>query len=58
MMEEEKSMKQLLRAETNLAPKDQLTGLYGRIEQHLGIISNAQNKIMLLQEIADQNDGK
>ena len=51
-------MKQLLRAETNLAPTDQLTGLYGRIEQHLGIISNAQNKIMLLQEIADQNDGK
>jgi|TARA_R110000803_G_scaffold43536_1_gene92816 hypothetical protein len=56
MMEEEKSMKQLLKAETNLAPTDQLTGLYGRIEQHLGIISHAQNKIMLLQEIANQDD--
>jgi len=56
MMEEEKSMKVLLNAETNLAPKDQLTGLYTRIEQHLGVISQAQNKIMLLQEMADQND--
>ena len=56
MMDEEKSMKVLLNAETNLAPKDQLTGLYGRIEQHLGIISHAQNKIMLLQEIANQDD--
>ena len=30
-----------------------MTGLYGRIEQHLGVISHAQNKIMLLQEIAE-----
>ena len=43
-------------AETNLAPADQLDGLYTRIEQHLGVISHAQNKIMLLQEIAEQND--
>ena len=56
MMEEEKSLKKLLQAETNLAPEDQLTGLYTRIEQHLGIISHAQNKIMLLQEIANQDD--
>tara|TARA_B100000780_G_C20893997_1_gene355780 strand:+ start:338 stop:562 length:225 start_codon:yes stop_codon:yes gene_type:complete len=56
MMEEEKSLKKLLQAETNLAPIDQLDGLYGRIEQHLGVISHAQNKIMLLQEMADQND--
>ena len=56
MMEEEKSLKKLLQAETNLAPPDQLTGLYGRIEQHLGIISHAQNKIILLQEMAEQNE--
>ena len=56
MMEEEKSMKVLLNAETNLAPKDQLTGLYTRIEQHLGVISHAQNKIILLQEISEQNE--
>ena len=54
--EEEKSLRKLLQADTKLAPVDQLDGLYGRIEQHLGIISHAQNKIMLLQEIADQND--
>ena len=48
MMEEEKSLRKLLQAETNLAPVDQLDGLYGRIEQHLGIISHAQNKICLL----------
>ena len=46
----------MLQAETNLAPADQLDGLYTRIEQHLGVISHAQNKIMLLQEIAEQND--
>ena len=56
MMEEEKSLRKLLQADTKLAPVDQLDGLYGRIEQHLGIISHAQNKIILLQEIADQDD--
>jgi|TARA_B100001093_G_scaffold483269_1_gene515631 hypothetical protein len=56
MMGEEKSLRKLLQAETNLAPADQLDGLYTRIEQHLGVISHAQNKIMLLQEIAEQND--
>ena len=56
MMEEEKSLKKLLQAETNLAPIDQLDGLYGRIEQHLGVISHAQNKIILLQEIREQNE--
>ena len=56
MMEEEKSLRNLLMAETNNAPVKQLDGLYGRIEQHLGIISHAQNKIILLQEVAEQND--
>ena len=56
MMEEEKSLRKLLQADTKLAPVDQLDGLYGRIEQHLGIISHAQNKIILLQEIADQDE--
>ena len=56
MMGEEKSLRKLLQAETNLAPADQLDGLYTRIEQHLGVISHAQHKIMLLQEIAEQND--
>ena len=51
-----KQVGKLLQADTKLAPVDQLDGLYGRIEQHLGIISHAQNKIMLLQEIAEQND--
>ena len=53
MMKEEKALKNLLRAETNNAPVEQLDGLYGRIEQHLGIISHAQNKIMLLQEMVE-----
>jgi len=56
MMKEEKALKNLLRAETNNAPVEQLDGLYGRIEQHLGIISHAQNKIMLLQEMVEQNE--
>ena len=56
MMEEEKSLKKLLQAETNLAPIDQLDGLYGRIEQHLGVISHARNKVILLQEISEQNE--
>ena len=53
MMKEEKALKNLLIAETNNAPVEQLDGLYGRIEQHLGIISHAQNKIMLLQEMVE-----
>jgi len=56
MMEEEKSIKKLLQAETDNVPSDQLDGLYVRIEQHLGIISHSQNKIVLLQEIAEQNE--
>jgi hypothetical protein len=54
MMNEEKAMKRLLKVDISNMPESRLDGLFGMIEQHLGIISHAQNKIILLQEVAEQ----
>ena len=54
MMNEEKAMKRLLNVDISNMPENRLDGLFGMIEQHLGVISHAQNKIILLQEVAEQ----
>ena len=54
MMNEEKAMKRLLSVDISNMPENRLDGLFGMIEQHRGIISHAQNKIILLQEVAEQ----
>ena len=51
MMEEEKELRALLSTETNNVPDRQLDGLFIKIEQLLNRISNNQNKIMLLQDL-------
>ena len=50
-MEEEKELRALLSTETNNVPDRQLDGLFIKIEQLLNRISNNQNKIMLLQDL-------
>ena len=54
MMVEEKELRVLLNTETNDVPDRQLDGLFVKIEQLLGRISNNQNKIILLQDIKDE----
>ena len=54
MMVEEKELRLLLSTETNDVPERQLDGLFVKIEQLLGRISNNQNKIILLQDLKDE----
>ena len=54
MMVEEKELRLLLSTETNGVPDRQLDGLFVKIEQLLGRISNNQNKIILLQDLKDE----
>ena len=54
MMVEEKELRLLLSTETNGVPDRQLDGLFIKIEQLLGRISNNQNKIILLQDLKDE----
>ena len=54
MMVEEKELRALLSTETNGVPDRQLDGLFVKIEQLLGRISNNQNKIILLQDLKDE----
>ena len=54
MMVEEKELRLLLSTETNDVPDRQLDGLFVKIEQLLGRISNNQNKIILLQDLKDE----
>ena len=53
MWEDEKQLKNLLNAETNGVPDEQLDGLMIKIEQLLGKVMVNQNKIMLLQSMED-----
>ena len=53
-MEDEKQLRDLLSTETNGVPDRQLDGLFIKIEQLLGRISNNQNKIILLQDLKDE----
>ena len=54
MMSDEKELRLLLSTETNGVPDRQLDGLFVKIEQLLGRISNNQNKIILLQDLKDE----
>ena len=51
MMADEKDLQRLLETETNGVPERQLDGLMVKIEQPLGRIMVNQNKLMLLQDL-------
>tara|TARA_R110001606_G_scaffold3027_1_gene13148 strand:+ start:303 stop:470 length:168 start_codon:yes stop_codon:yes gene_type:complete len=51
MMADEKEVRALLETETNGVPERQLDGLMVKIEQLLGRIMVSQNKLMLLQDL-------
>ena len=51
MMADEKDLQRLLETETNGVPERQLDGLMVKIEQLLGRIMVSQNKLMLLQDL-------
>ena len=54
IIDEEKKLKRILSMETNDEhPEALLSGLYTRIEQHLNVIIEAQNKIVLLQSLVN-----
>ena len=57
-MVEEKELRALLETETNGVPDRQLDGLFIKIEQLLARISNNQNKIILLQDLKDEQCDK
>jgi len=51
---EEKKLRRVLSMETNdEQPEALFSGLYTRVEQHLDEINRLQNRIVVLQEIAD-----
>ena len=57
IVDEEKKLKRILSMETNdEQPKALFDGLYTRVEQHLDVIINAQNKIVLLQSIVNPDE--
>ena len=66
MWEVEKNLKKLLSVETEGVPEERLDGLFTRISQHLNTIASAQDKIILIQAMAeecginvtDENQGK
>ena len=66
MWEVEKGLKKLLSVETEGVPEERLDGLFTRISQHLNTIAGAQDKIILIQAMAeecginvtDENQGK
>ena len=57
IIDEEKKLKRVLSMETNdEQPKALFSALYARVEQHLDVIINAQNKIVLLQSIVNPDE--
>jgi hypothetical protein len=66
MWEVEKNLKKLLSVETEGVPEERLDGLFTRISQHLNTIASAQDRIILIQAMAeecginvtDENQGK
>jgi len=50
----EKNLKKLLSVETHGVPEERLDGLFTRISQHLDTIASAQDKIILLQAMAEE----
>jgi hypothetical protein len=55
MYEDEKALKNMLSMETADVPEEQLDGLLVKIQQLLGKVATNQNKIILLQDITDDN---
>ena len=56
IIDEEKKLRRILSMETNdEQPKALFNALYTRVEQHLDAIIKAQNKIVLLQQIINQD---
>ncbi len=54
VIDEEKKLRRVLSMETNdEQPEALFSGLYTRVEQHLDEINRLQNRIVVLQEIAD-----
>ena len=54
VIDEEKKIRKVLSMETNdEQPEALFGGLYTRVEQHLDEINRLQNRIVVLQEIAD-----
>jgi len=54
VIDEEKKLHKVLSMETNDEhPEALFSGLYTRVEQHLDEINKLQNRIVVLQEIAD-----
>ena len=54
VIDEEKKLRKVLSMETNDEhPEALFGGLYTRVEQHLDEINRLQNRIVVLQEIAD-----
>ena len=54
VIDEEKKLRRVLSMETNdEQPEALFSGLYTRVEQHLDEINKLQNRIVVLQEIAD-----
>ena len=51
MMKDERELRQFLNTETDGIPDEQLDGLMVKIEQLLGRIMVNQNKLMLLQDL-------
>ena len=54
MWEVEKNLKKLLSVETEGVPEERLDGLFNRISQHLNTIASAQDKIILIQAMAEE----
>tara|TARA_R100000742_G_C4235120_1_gene55879 strand:- start:184 stop:432 length:249 start_codon:yes stop_codon:yes gene_type:complete len=54
MWEVEKGLKKLLSVETEGVPEERLDGLFTRISQHLNTIASAQDKIILIQAMAEE----
>ena len=54
IIDEQKQLKKVLKMETNDEhPEALFSGLYTKVEKHLHTIVDAQNKIVLLQNIID-----
>ena len=54
IIDEQKQLKKVLKMETNDEyPEALFSGLYKKVEKHLHAIVDAQNKIVLLQNIID-----
>jgi len=54
MMEAEKEIKRCLSADTGNRPQATLNGLYTRIDGLLGNMKRCQDKIMLMQQITEE----